>query len=227
MSLVELQEIKKEYPLGRTSVHALKGVSFTIKAGEFVSLMGPSGSGKSTLLNIVGCIDGPTGGAVLVEDRNVADLSDNEQAEMRLRKIGFIFQSFNLIPVLNIYENIEFPAVLAGTPKGERRDYIMHLIERVELQDFIQHKPDELSGGQRQRVAIARALVNRPRLVIADEPTGNLDTETGERVLELMRELNNRDKVTFLFATHDPEVTKYAGRVGRLRDGLVSNDREV
>lgn len=225
MSLIDVRNVEKIYQLGRTRVPALKGVSFAVHPGEFISIMGPSGCGKTTLLNLIGCIDRATSGEILVEDTSVDDLSDNEEAEMRLHKIGFIFQSFNLIPVLNVYENIEFPMILAGTPKKKRREFIMYLIEEVGLQDFVDHKPDELSGGQRQRVAIARALINKPKMVIADEPTANLDSETGDMVLQLMRELNERDQVTFIFSTHNPDVNRYAGRVIRLKDGLISSDK--
>ena len=224
MRLIDVRNVEKIYQLGRTSVPALKRVSFAVNPGEFISIMGPSGCGKTTLLNVIGCIDRATAGEVLIEDTNVEDLSDNQEADIRLHKIGFIFQSFNLIPVLNVYENIEFPMILAGTPRNQRRDQIMYLIEEVGLQEFIDHKPDELSGGQRQRVAIARALVNRPKMVIADEPTANLDSETGDMVLQVMRELNERDKVTFIFSTHNPDVNRYAGRVIRLKDGLISSD---
>jgi putative ABC transport system ATP-binding protein len=224
MSLIDVRNVEKIYQLGRTSVPALKGVSFAVNPGEFISIMGPSGCGKTTLLNVIGCIDRASAGEVLIEDTNVEDLSDNQEADIRLHKIGFIFQSFNLIPVLNVYENVEFPMILAGTPRNRRREQIMYLIEEVGLQEFIDHKPDELSGGQRQRVAIARALVNRPKMVIADEPTANLDSETGDMVLQVMRELNERDKVTFIFSTHNPDVNRYAGRVIRLKDGLISSD---
>lgn len=224
MSLVEVRDVEKIYQLGQTEVPALKGVSFVVEAGEFLSIMGPSGCGKTTLLNIIGCIDRASSGHVEIEGRNLDELSDNEQAEIRLHKFGFIFQSFNLIPVLSVYENIEFPTLLAQTSKGERREYISYLIEQVGLQEYATHKPDELSGGQRQRVAIARALVNKPRLVIADEPTANLDSETGNRVLEVMQRLNDRDRVSFIFSTHDPEVNKYARRAIRLKDGLIVSD---
>lgn len=224
MSLIEAYNVEKHYQLGRTTVPALRGVSFSVHPGEFISIMGPSGCGKTTLLNVMGCIDTATAGTVLIEGRNVEELTDNQEADLRLHTVGFIFQSFNLIPVLNIYENIEFPTILAGTSRRNRREWIMHLIEEVGLQEFVDHKPDELSGGQRQRVAIARALVNKPRVVIADEPTANLDSETGEMVIQVMRELNVRDKVTFIFSTHNPEVNKHAGRVIQLRDGLIAGE---
>jgi putative ABC transport system ATP-binding protein len=216
--------ISKDYPLGKTTIHALRGIDLFLDEGEFAAIAGPSGCGKTTLLNIVGCIDHPTGGTVHLRDREIQALSDSEEAGLRLREIGFIFQSFNLIPVLTVEENVAFPAVLAGTPKNERRKMTEHLLEAVGISEYAQHRPDELSGGQRQRVAVARALVNRPSLVIADEPTANLDSETGDRILDLMRTLNTRDKVTFLFSTHNPEILKYAGRTIRLRDGLIEKE---
>jgi putative ABC transport system ATP-binding protein len=224
MALISLKNVTKDYPLGKTTIHALRGIDLSLDEGEFAAIAGPSGCGKTTLLNIVGCIDHPTGGTVHLRDREIQALSDSEEAGLRLREIGFIFQSFNLIPVLTVEENVAFPAVLAGTPKNERRKMTEHLLEAVGISEYAHHRPDELSGGQRQRVAVARALVNRPSLVIADEPTANLDSETGDRILDLMRTLNTRDKVTFLFSTHNPEILKYAGRTIRLRDGLIENE---
>lgn len=221
MALVELKDVHKDYALGKTTIHALRGVDLSIEPGEFATIAGPSGCGKTTLLNLVGCIDKPTAGDVRFAGTDVTTLSDKQEAHLRLSRIGFIFQSFNLIPVLTVYENVEFPTVLAGKNRNHRRDYIRHLLDAVGLDQYAHHKPDELSGGQRQRVAIARALVNQPELVIADEPTANLDSETGEAVLQVMKRLNEEDKVTFLFSTHDPEVMKHADRVIRLRDGLV------
>lgn len=224
MNTIELTGIQKDYPLGKTTIHALRGISLTITNGEFAAVSGPSGCGKTTLLNIIGCIDHPSAGDVRMDDRVLQDLSDREEAALRLNEIGFIFQSFNLIPVLTVEENVEFPAILAGTNPRERREYARQLLDAVGLSEYLRHKPDELSGGQRQRVAIARALVNKPGLVIADEPTANLDSETGGRILALMQELNARDKVTFLFSTHNPEILFYATRVLQLRDGLLVGD---
>ncbi len=221
MSIVDVRSVTKEYHLGKTVIHALRGVSLTIEPGEFLAVMGPSGCGKTTLLNIIGCIDTPTSGEVYVEGENVGEYSDNQEAERRLNTIGFIFQSFNLIPVLNVAENIEFPLLLTRTPKHERRKKVRRLMEIVGLDTHAEHKPDELSGGQRQRVAIARALVNDPRIVIADEPTANLDSETGQEIIEAMLRLNREEKVSFLFSTHNPELTQYAGRIIRLRDGAI------
>jgi putative ABC transport system ATP-binding protein len=218
-----MNEVKKDYALGKTTIHALRGVTVEIESGEFAAVAGPSGCGKTTLLNIVGCIDHPTSGSVSVNGTALHGLSDREEAKLRLNEIGFIFQSFNLIPVLTVEENVEFPAILSGTGTRERRNYARHLIEAVGLIEYLRHKPAELSGGQRQRVAIARALINKPTLVIADEPTANLDSETGDRILSLMHDLNTRDRVTFLFSTHNPEILSYATRVIRLRDGRIQD----
>ncbi len=221
MALLEITDVRKEYYLGKTVIPALKGVSFRVEPGDFISIVGPSGCGKTTLLNILGCIDKPSGGEVLFDGKNLADLSDNQEAEIRLEQIGFIFQSFNLVPVLSCFENIEFPLILAGVNKKERKERVDHLVSLVGLEEFSAHRPDELSGGQRQRVAIARALINRPSLIIADEPTANLDSETGDMILETMARLNREEKVTFIFSTHNPEIMNYARKIIRLRDGLV------
>ena len=222
MSLLEIEEVKKDYHLGKTVIHALGGVSFSVEKGDFISIVGPSGCGKTTLLNIIGCIDKPSSGKVLFESSDMAELSDNQEAGIRLNRIGFIFQSFNLVPVLSCFENIEFPLILAGVPGKKRRERVDHLIQLVGLEEFARHKPDELSGGQRQRVAIARALINRPSLVIADEPTANLDSATGDMVLETMARMNREEKVTFIFSTHNPEIMRYARRVIKLKDGVIS-----
>ncbi len=223
MALLEISDVRKEYYLGKTVIPALKGVSFRVDPGDFISIVGPSGCGKTTLLNILGCIDKPSDGTVLIDGRNLADLSDNEEAGIRLEQIGFIFQSFNLVPVLNCFENIEFPLILAGVNKKERKARVDRLISLVGLEEFASHRPDELSGGQRQRVAIARALINRPSLIIADEPTANLDSETGDMILETMARLNREEKVTFIFSTHNPEIMRYAKRIIRLKDGLIQD----
>ncbi len=221
MSLVDLADVHKEYRLGATSVHAVRGVSLEIREGELVSIVGPSGCGKTTILNMIGCIDRPTRGTVRFNGQDVGHLSDSQAAQMRLRSIGFVFQSFNLVPVLSVRENIALPMVLAGASKKERRRTGDHLMDAVGLTEFAAHKPGELSGGQRQRVAIARALVNSPRLVIADEPTANLDSETGGEVLDVMRRLNRDEGVTFIFSTHDEKILRYAGRIVKLRDGVI------
>lgn len=226
MALLEIKNVTKDYRLGKTVVHALRNINFSVNAGEFLSVVGPSGCGKTTLLNIIGCIDKPTDGTVLFRAEDITDLSDDEEADKRLKKMGFIFQSFNLIPVLSIFENVEFPLILNKTKKSERKERVEHVIEVVSLTDFVFHKPDELSAGQRQRVAIARALVNSPEVVIADEPTANLDSETGNSILEEMMRLNKEEEVTFIFSTHDPEIMKYAGRLIRLKDGMIEKSEE-
>jgi putative ABC transport system ATP-binding protein len=222
--LLEVRNLDKDYSLGKTTIAALRGVNLSIDQGEFVSIMGPSGCGKTTLLNILGCIDRPTRGQVMFGGSDVASLSDDQETDKRLNEIGFIFQSFNLVPVLSAAENIELPLVLAGMPKARRRARVDGLIDTVGLQQYRRHRPDELSGGQRQRVAIARALVNEPALVIADEPTANLDSETGAAILEVMGRLNKEAGVTFVFSTHNPDILKYADRHIRLRDGLIVED---
>jgi putative ABC transport system ATP-binding protein len=223
VSVVTLENVKKDYRLGKTTIHALRGVSFTVEKGDFLSVVGPSGCGKTTLLNIIGCIDRPTEGTVLLHNQNVAELGDDEEAEKRLTKMGFIFQSFNLIPVLSVFENIEFPLILKKAPKQQRRERVKRIVEIVGLAEFAAHKPDELSGGQRQRVAIARALANDPEIIIADEPTANLDSETGGAILEEMVRLNREQNVTFVFSTHDPDIMRYAKRLVHLKDGAVDS----
>jgi putative ABC transport system ATP-binding protein len=220
--VVQIRSVSKIYPLGKTQVQALRGISLNFEAGEFTTIAGPSGCGKSTLLNLVGCMDVPTEGEVLVEGTSISTLSDKAMTKLRLDKLGFIFQSFNLIPVLTVFQNIEFPLLLQGkySPK-ERNSRIEQLIEEVGLKDQSQQRSNELSGGQRQRVAIARALVTSPRIVLADEPTANLDSATGERIIDLMKEINRTHRTTFIFSTHDPQVMKHAGRIVRLKDGKV------
>jgi putative ABC transport system ATP-binding protein len=226
MNVIELKDVKKDYPLGATTVRALRGVDLTVKEGDFISIVGPSGSGKTTLLNIIGCIDHPTGGLVKIHGEDVTTYSDRRLTDLRLHTIGFIFQTFNLIPVLSALENVEFPLLLMkkeALRKKDIRERAEKLIEEVGLKEQINQKPYELSGGQRQRVAIARALVTRPALVLADEPTANLDSETGEMILELMKELNTVEKTTFVFSTHDPDILKYANGIVKLKDGLMVN----
>src|SRR5262245_2109609 len=212
MNLVELSGITKQYELGRTRVEALRGVDLKVARGEFTVVMGPSGSGKSTLLNIIGCLDRPSAGRYLLEGKLVSDRDFDDLAEIRNYKIGFIFQSFNLIPVLDVVENVEFPCLMRRQkePAGALRDRVRKLADEVGLTPYLHHKPDELSGGQRQRVAIARALITRPELVLADEPTANLDSQTSEQILDLMLKLNNEMGVTFIFSTHDPRVMQHA-----------------
>ncbi|MBV6494858.1 MAG: putative ABC transporter ATP-binding protein YknY [Turneriella sp.] len=225
--IISLTNIRKEYPLGETTVSALKGVDFSVDEGELLSVVGPSGSGKTTLLNTIGCIDKPTSGTALIDGENIATLSDDALTDLRLYTVGFIFQSFNLIPVLNVLENVEFPLLLMkknAISKTEIRERAEELIEKVGLLGQMKQRPAELSGGQRQRVAIARALVTNPKIVLADEPTANLDSETGFKILELMRQLNEERRTTFVFSTHDPDVMQYARRVVKIKDGLITHD---
>lgn len=229
MSIIKLENVKKYYTLGKTEVSAIKGVSFDIDGGDFVSIIGPSGSGKSTILNMIGCIDVPSEGKVIINGRETSHLSDREITELRHDVLGFIFQSFNLLPVLNVYENIEFPFLIgkkkySSAEKKEHRDYINQLIEAVGLTRWKDHRPNELSGGQRQRVAIARALATKPKVILADEPTANLDSKTGEDIIALMKKINKDLGTTFIFSTHDQNIFSIADHVIRLKDGLVAED---
>ena len=225
MTSVRVEDVTKDYALGRTTVPALRGVSIAIEPGELITVAGPSGSGKSTLLNLIGCLDHPTSGRVVIGDRDVATLGDDALSDLRAEKIGFIFQTFNLIPVLSAIENVEFP-LLVGRPGRRRtagtRERARKALAEVGLADFARHRPDELSGGQRQRVAIARALVTDPVIVLADEPTANLDSATGDTIVGLMEEINRRDGTTFIFSTHDPRIMARAQRVVRLADGRIA-----
>jgi putative ABC transport system ATP-binding protein len=224
--IVEVQNVSRDYYLGKTVIHALRDLSLTVEEGEFLAIMGPSGCGKSTLLNIIGCIDSPTSGRVFLQGEDVSLLNDNEETDRRLHRIGFIFQSFNLIPVLTVAENIEFPLLLARVPRSERAERVADLMEMVGLTSHARHRPEELSGGQRQRVAIARALVNEPPLVIADEPTANLDSATGAEIIAAMARLNREKGTSFVFSTHNPDVTRHAGRILELRDGRIVRERQ-
>jgi putative ABC transport system ATP-binding protein len=225
MAIVALKGVIKEYPLGKLVVRALHGIDLEIEQGEFTVIAGPSGSGKTTLLNLIGCVDVPTQGSVMVDDRATERLNDRQLTDLRLRKLGFIFQSFNLINVLDVRQNVEFPLLLqGGRTAGERRQLVDAIVDRVGLTKFVHHRPSELSGGQRQRVAIARALVTRPAIVLADEPTANLDSATGNSIVELMRELNEVDRTTFIFSTHDHRVMERARRIVRIADGLLVTD---
>jgi putative ABC transport system ATP-binding protein len=221
-ALIRLEDVHRIYRLGETEVPALRGVTLELHAGEFTALVGPSGSGKSTLLNLVGCIDEPDRGRVLVEGVDAATLGDDARSRLRNRKIGFIFQSFNLVPVLDVYENVELPLLVQSQgSKAERDERVRRAIDDVGLHDYARHPPDKLSGGQRQRVAIARALVTQPVLVLADEPTANLDSETARRIVDLMVELNQKRNVTFLFSTHDEKLMARVGRHVHIRDGRI------
>lgn len=222
--VVAVRQVIKEYPLGNLVVRALHGIDLEIQAGEFTTIAGPSGSGKTTLLNLIGCVDIPSSGSVAIEGQSTSALSDRALTKLRLHKLGFIFQSFNLVNVLTTYQNVEFPLLLQGglTP-GERQKRVREMVDRVGLGNHVHHRPNELSGGQRQRVAIARALVTRPRIVLADEPTANLDSATGQTILELMKELNVKEQTTFIFSTHDPKVMERATKVVKLIDGRIAD----
>lgn len=222
---IEIKGLRKEYFLGETIVHALRGIDLTIVKGDFLGIVGPSGSGKTTLLNIIGCIDDATAGSVRFGEREITRMSDEEKTDLRLHKIGFIFQTFNLIPVLTTLENVEFPLLLMKSRDTYNiRKRAEELIEAVGLTKHLKHKPAELSGGQRQRVAIARALITNPDLVLADEPTANLDSNTGKTVLDIMREMNRRGNTTFIFSTHDDNMLRYAKEIIKIKDGLIDRD---
>lgn len=224
-AIVALTGVDKDYPLGRTVVHALRGIDLTVTKGEFAAIAGPSGSGKTTLLNLIGCVDVPTAGIVKVDGQATGELGDSVLTKLRLFKLGFIFQTFNLVPVLNLYQNVEFPLLLQGKLSGQaRRARVYEIVDKVGLTPQLGQRPAELSGGQRQRVAIARALVTKPSIVLADEPTANLDTATGQTIIDLMRQLNEEQRTTFIFSTHDHRVLKYARRIVRLEDGQVASE---
>ena len=228
MAIVSLADVEKDYPLGSTTVRALRGIDLSIGRGEFTAIAGPSGSGKTTLLNLVGCVDKATRGAVVVDGEDTAELDDRTLTLLRLHKIGFIFQTFNLIPVLDLFDNVEFPLLLqGGISARERRTRVTELVDKVGLTEQMGQRPGELSGGQRQRVAIARALVTRPRIVLADEPTANLDSVTGQAIIDLMGEINRDDETTFIFSTHDEMVMAVARRRVQLVDGRIVDDSGV
>ncbi len=218
--LIDLQDIVKIYQLGTQEVHALRGINVQINANEYVAIMGPSGSGKSTLMNIIGCLDTPTLGVYRLEGEKVSDLDDDQLAYVRNRKIGFVFQTFNLLPRATALRNVELPLVYDGTLKDERKRRAQEALEKVGLKDRLQHQPNELSGGERQRVAIARALVNNPSIILADEPTGNLDTKTGEEIIQLFKILKDQGN-TIIMVTHESYIAGQAERIVRMRDGLV------
>ncbi len=227
MEVTRIENVTRIFKTGDVETQALRGVSLTIEKGEFTALVGPSGSGKTTLLQLIGCLDQPTSGRVFINGKDVSKLNRNQRADMRRGTIGFIFQFFALIPTLTAYENVELPLLLNGKSAAERRQRVTSLLESVGLADRAHHRPDQLSGGEQQRVAIARALAPNPTLILADEPTANLDTANGQQVMETMTRLNQETGVTFVFATHDPRVIKFARRVITLRDGMVVEDSVV
>lgn len=224
MNIIETHNISKRYIMGTTEVRALQSVSITIKKGEYVAFMGPSGSGKSTLMNIVGCLDSPTGGTYMLNNQLVSEMTENELAQVRNKEIGFVFQTFNLLPRASALENVALPLIYAGYGKYDREEKAMAALESVGLADRHHHKPNELSGGQRQRVAIARALVNDPSIILADEPTGNLDSKTSYDIMNLFQELHDKGN-TIIMVTHEDDIAHYAHRIVRLRDGLVEWDK--
>ena len=224
MPIVTVRDLSREYEQGTHTVRALRGVDLDIESGEFTALMGPSGSGKTTLLNLIGALDEPTGGTVTIDGQDVGAMDRGKRSDLRMERLGFIFQSYNLIPVLTAYENAEFVLLLRGVSKAERKQRVMETRAAVGLQGLEKRRPNELSGGQQQRVAVARAIVGKPALVLADEPTANLDSKTSEALIDLMKTLNDEHGVTFVFATHDPRVMAAAKRVVHLVDGEISED---
>jgi putative ABC transport system ATP-binding protein len=225
MNIIETQHIAKIYKMGNNIVNALQDVTISIEKGEYVAFMGPSGSGKSTLMNIVGCLDTPTKGTYMLNNQLVSEMTENELAEIRNKEIGFVFQTFNLLPRATALENVALPLIYAGYNRSDREEIAMDALRSVNLEDRHHHKPNELSGGQRQRVAIARALVNKPSIILADEPTGNLDTKTSYDIMNLFHELHEKGN-TIIMVTHEDDIAHYAHRIIRLRDGLIEWDRK-
>ena len=221
MEVAKVENVTKVFKIGEVETRALRGVDLTIENGEFTALVGPSGSGKTTLLQLIGCLDQPTSGKVFINGTDITRLNRNQRADLRKSALGFVFQFFALIPTLTAYENVEMPLLLDHHTPNARRERVNHLLDSVGLAERAHHRPDQLSGGEQQRVAVARALASNPSLILADEPTANLDTENGRQVMEIMQKLNRETGVTYVFATHDPRVIKYAKRVVTLRDGLI------
>jgi putative ABC transport system ATP-binding protein len=226
MEVIQLQDVTRVYRIGEVETRALRGVTLSIENGEFSAIVGPSGSGKTTMLQLIGCLDKPTTGTVHINGQDVTRLNANKRADLRKGTIGFVFQFFALIPGLTAYENIELPLLLTGEKARDRRERVKELLEAVGLSERARHRPDQMSGGEQQRVAVARALATRPVLILADEPTANLDTENGRQVMEIMQRLNAETGTTFVFATHDPRVIHFARRVITLRDGRVSENSQ-
>lgn len=226
MSLIRLQNISRRYQMGTETIYALRDVSLEIQRGEYVAIMGPSGSGKSTLMNVLGCLDSPTSGRYELNDTDVSEMDDNELAEVRNREIGFVFQTFNLLPRSDALHNVELPLIYAGLPSEARRQTALTALQQVGLGDRVHHRPNELSGGQRQRVAVARALVNQPSILLADEPTGNLDSKTGEEIMALFEELAQKGN-TIILVTHEEDIARQARRILRIRDGLIASDERL
>jgi len=226
MSMIETDNLWKTYVMGSERVHALRSVSMTIEKGEYVAIMGPSGSGKSTLMNLIGCLDTPTQGEYWLNDKRVRDMNDNELANIRNREIGFVFQTFNLLPRATALHNVELPLIYNGTPRAEREQMAKLALEKVELGDRMSHKPSELSGGQRQRVALARALVNNPSIILADEPTGNLDSRTSEEIMKLFDSLHRQGN-TIITVTHEASVARHARRILSILDGNIASDETI
>ncbi|MBN1823380.1 MAG: ABC transporter ATP-binding protein [Endomicrobiales bacterium] len=222
MGNIKVENVHKTYKLGETNVHALRGIDLKVDKSEFIGIIGPSGSGKTTLLNIIGCIDVPTSGNITIDGESTVNLDDRHLTYLRRNHIGFIFQSFNLIPVLDAFENVELPLIPLGYDGEQRRELVNDILEKVGILEFAKHKPDELSGGQRQRVAIARALVIKPSIVLADEPTANLDSDTGNKIIELMKHMNESLHTTFIISTHDPRLLDYIDKKVFLEDGRIS-----
>jgi putative ABC transport system ATP-binding protein len=221
--IIHLDQIRKSYFLGKNELPVLKGISMDILKNEYVALMGPSGSGKSTLMNILGCLDSPTAGSYILNGKDVSRMPDNDLAEVRNKEIGFVFQQFNLLPRLDAAENVALPLVYSGTGKKERRERAMEVLRKVKLEDRSHHKPNELSGGQCQRVAIARALINNPSIILADEPTGNLDSKTSYEIMDILGNIHN-DGNTVILVTHEDDISKFAHRIVRLKDGSIETD---